>query len=76
MDSHGRLYMLEEDGPARSISEQVSDVGRGHLVLAALDAGEAAGWPQWWPELAPLNKEEREIVMRQRAASPQGTDVD
>ena len=35
---------------------------RGRLIDSAIDAGDAAGWPGWWPELAPLTREEREFV--------------
>lgn len=64
MDSKGRVLTLEEDHVAARTSEPVPDLTRGHLVLAAMDAGHAAGWPAWWPALAPLTAEERSFVRR------------
>ncbi len=38
---------------------------RGRLIDSAINAGDAADWPGWWPELAPLTREEREFVQAQ-----------
>jgi hypothetical protein len=62
MDKRGNVLVLDESDRVVQRLPRVPVISRGHLVLAALEAGSAAGWPEWWPELAPLTAEERTYV--------------
>ncbi len=70
MDSQGHILRLDDNRVVARSKEPVPDRTRGHLVLAALDAGNAAGWPEWWPELAPLTRAERVFVDEQKRTAP------
>jgi hypothetical protein len=69
MDSKGHILEIDGDRVLSRSHSPVPNLGRGHLVLAALDAGIVAGWPEWWPELAPLRREERMFVRAQAEES-------
>jgi hypothetical protein len=66
VDAKGRILVIEDDRIVHCSSEPVPDRGRGHLVLAALDTAPGGGdCGAWWPEMAPLTREEREYVRTQ-----------
>jgi hypothetical protein len=61
MDSSGRVMLIEDNRVTYRTEKPIPNPRNATFVLKALDAAPAEG--DWWPQMAPLTRKEREWVL-------------